>query len=218
MRRTLTVLVLLLLAPAALSARDLELFLGARGGVTFSHGFVDQFDRHTVASPHFGLAFEVLPNLLVEAGYGTLGASGDVFDDFTTDWSAHAAEVGVRYVWPVLPWLRPYARLTGGVLVERYELQGPGLDVSARQVGFELVPLGGLELLWPTDALASLDGLFEKATAGIYLEVGFRYARPFDVGRRTPTASFDGATPLPLELGAFDVQGIVFGGGIVGHF
>jgi hypothetical protein len=217
MKRLLLFLALLVV-PAGLGARDLEVFAGGRGSYVFSHGFVDQFDRHAAPSPHVGVAFEVFPDLLVEVGYANLRASGRVFEDFEADWFAHAAEVGVRYVWPVLPWLRPYGRLTGGVLFEKYGLEGPSLDVSARHVGFEVMPLVGVEMLWPTDALATADGLFEKATGGFYLEVGYRYALPFDVGRRTPANTFDGATAVPLELGAFDVQGFVFGGGVVGHF
>lgn len=214
----LSVLLVVVLVPASLGARDLEVFVGARGGLVFSHGFLDQFDDRTVASPHVGVAFEVLDDLLVEASYGTLHAEGTVFHDFATEWDAHAAEVGVRYVWPVLPWLRPYGRLTGGVLIERYSLDGPALDVSARHVGFEVLPLVGVEVLWPTEALASSHGLFDKATGGIYFEVGYRYALPFDVGSRTPADAFEGASSRPLDLGAFDVQGLVLGGGFVGHF
>jgi len=217
MNRTLAIL-FVLLVPASLSARDLEVFLGARGSVVFSHGFLDQFDDRTVTSPHVGLAFEVLDNLLVEASYGTLRAEGTVFQDFATEWNAHAAEVGVRYVWPVLSWLRPYGRLTGGVLVEKYALDGPALAVSAKHVGFEVLPLVGVEVLWPTEALASSHGLFDKATGGVYFEVGYRYALPFDVGSRTPADTFEGATARPVDLGAFDVQGLVLGGGVIGHF
>ncbi len=217
MRRMLPIL-FVLLVPASLGARDLEIFVGARGGLTLSHGFIDQFDRRTVSSPHVGLAVEVFDDLLVEVSYATLRAEGRVFQEYATEWSAHAAEVGARYVWPVLPWLRPYARLTGGVLFETYTLEGPGLEVRAKQVGFEVLPLAGLEVLWPTDALAANEGLFDKATGGIYLELGYRYVLPFDVGRRAPASGFEGATSTPLDLGAFDVQGFVFGGGFVGHF
>jgi hypothetical protein len=216
--RHLTILLVALALPVAAEARDLEVFLGARGGYVGSHGYVDQFDRHSATAPHVGLAFEVIENLLVEASYAEHQAEGTVFSSFQTRWHAHAAEVGLRYVWPVLPWLRPYGRLTGGVLFERYDLEGPSLDVSARQVGFEVLPLAGVEILWPTEALATSEGLFQKATGGLYLELGYRYTRPFDVGRQTPAGGFEGATGLPLELGAFDVQGFVFGGGIVGHF
>jgi hypothetical protein len=217
MRRLLPILALLLI-PAALHARDLELFVGARGAYTLSHGFVDQFDTHRVASPHVGVAFEFLPDWLLEVSYASSHAGGTVFSSFTTDWYAHAAQLGVRYSWPVLSWLRPYGRVTGGVTFERYRLQGPVLDLKARQVGFEVTPLVGVELLWPTDALATADGLFQKATGGVYFELGYRYARPFDVGSRVPSGGFEGASGVPLGLGTFDVQGFVFGGGFIGHF
>ena len=216
--RPIVILLLAALLPAGASARDLELFVGARGSRVFSHGFIDHFDQTTVAAPHVGVAFEVVQNLLVEFGYSDLQADGSVFARFSTEWTAHATEAGVRYTWPVRPWLRPYGRLVGGVLVERYRLQGPGLDVSANQVGFELMPLAGVELLWPTAALANEHGLFQKITGGVYLEIGYRYALPFDVGSRTPSGTFEDTRAVPLDLGAFDVQGVVFGGGVVGHF
>ena len=121
-------------------------------------------------------------------------------------------------MWKVTPWLRPFARLAGGVLVERYTLEGPGLRSERKQVGFEIQPLGGIEVLLPTKALMEGAGLFGKATAGLYLEVGYRYARPFSAGGGVPEGRAEGSAGVPLELGGFDTQGVVFGGGVVGHF
>lgn len=216
-------LLLSLVLPGAASARDLQIFLGSRGGTSFSEGYVNHFGHHGFAMPTFGVALELVDDVLLEIAYASNETSGDVFAIYDTRYFAHDAILALRYERSWKPWLRPFARLGGGLLFESFSVKGGGIEAEAEQLGFEIVPSVGVLLLYPTSSLARKDGLFEKWSFGLSFELGYRYARPFDASSMTPSASAEEGEGLEiqrsaLDLGRFDTQGLVFGFGLVALF
>lgn len=211
-------LALCLTAAPRLHARSLEVFLEARGARMFSHDTIDQFGETSVALPIVGLSFELIDDLFLEVAYGSETLDGQVFEAFQTHHFAHQALAGFRYQYPVLPWLRPFGRCLGGLVFHQYDLKGGMITVEERAVGFELAPTLGVELLLPTAAVRERRGLFQKASVGLVIELGYRYSLPMTLDGVTPSGGEDLTSSASIDLGTVDTSGLIFGFGIVGHF
>jgi hypothetical protein len=216
--RRLLLLTLTLCAAPTLHARSLEIFLEGRGARMFSHDSIDQFGETGVSLPIVGLAFELIDDLFLEAAYGSETLDGQVFEAFQTHHFAHQALAGLRYQVRVLPWLRPFGRCLGGLVFHQYDLKGGIITAEERAVGFEVAPTLGVELLLPTAAVRERKGLFQKASVGLVLEMGYRYSLPMSLDGLTPSAGEDLNSSASIDLGAVDTSGLIFGFGIVGHF
>lgn len=164
------------LPAAAFPRAGLE--LGAQGHRSHdgSYDLVGEDDGWDSFSTGLGVA--VTPRLGLWLGYQYSGNHAALFDTdpFAAELTLHAPELSLIYAIELLPWLRPYARLGGGLVSARLDLElGRGEERSAWAHAPSYFLTGGVMLAprFVRDLQLRETGLFSETTMGIRVEWGY---------------------------------------------
>lgn len=208
--------------PGPADARDFTLWAGSTLQQFFS-GEVDPVmeDRFSAgAGLRFGV--EAYTNLLVEAEWVRSTSKSELFQAFDTTFVADQVLVGLRYRWPALAWLEPYARVGGGVVVGDLAIDpqagGPGsvdqavAPIVAAAVGVEfLVPR---TVFWKPDSTSA----FRHFTFGLAVEAGWSHAFGMAFALDTGRDPGPGLSGGGVALGEIVLSGLASRVAVTLHF
>ncbi len=167
------------------------------------------------------LEFEIPYGFSAGLEYTYAAKSGDVLQDFETEFRMHSPKLMLQWRYGVREWFEPYILALFGADFDRLEIREEDWGRLKR-----------VEANWKATAGAYLGaqfqlkrswieswGVWRDFSLGLFVEVGYVYHQPFAVNLKAePNVDIDGAGADGRKLGDLDASGPALRGGVLWRF
>lgn len=198
---------------------EINLIMGTSSTLVRDGAFDYYSHNDWLASGYLAAEVEVYQGLFVQVGILMGESRSDLFGEFETSLRLREPRLAIRYGYPILDFVRPYASIaaTYAFLGTRIDLWGD--HATGYEDGWGDGELGGrlaagCEILLPRRVFGvDRSGFFKDFTLGVAYEVGYALTQPFELGSLQHGLDGDLSedpplTPGKLDLGELDRSGL----------